>query len=274
MLPSTLRILLAATVTAALGTSSPAKTPDGKTVVLLLAGKPSHGPGDHEHNAGVKLFAKCLAQGAPNVVTKVHLNADWPNADELSQADTILFYADGGGGHFLLAGDHLAQVEKEMKRGAGFVCVHYAVEFPADKGGPQALDWLGGFFEENWSVNPHWTADYKELPKHPVSNGVKPFSTNDEWYFHMRFNERAGKLTHVLSAIAPDSTMSRKDGPHEGNPAVRAEVAAQKPQTTAWAFERPDGGRGFGFTDQFSSKNPPIQSSACGPPLSAGNSTA
>ena len=64
----------------------------------------------------------------------------------------------------------------------------------------------------------------------------------------MRFNERAGKLTHVLSAIAPDSTMSRKDGPHEGNPAVRAEVAAKKPQTTAWAFERPDGGRGFGFT--------------------------
>jgi hypothetical protein len=42
--------------------------------------------------------------------------------------------------------------------------------------------------------------------------------------------------------------MARKDGPHEGNPAVRAEVAAKKPQTTAWAFERADGGRGFGFT--------------------------
>ena len=55
-------------------------------------------------------------------------------------------------------------------------------------------------------------------------------------------------VTRVLSAIAPDSTMSRKDGPHSGNPAVREEVAAKKPQTTAWAFERPDGGRGFGFT--------------------------
>jgi hypothetical protein len=42
--------------------------------------------------------------------------------------------------------------------------------------------------------------------------------------------------------------MSRKDGPHEGNPTVRAEVAAKKPQSTAWACERPDGGRGFGFT--------------------------
>ncbi|MEZ0258045.1 MAG: PVC-type heme-binding CxxCH protein [Chthoniobacter sp.] len=242
------RLLLASLVTLGLGLTAHAKTPDGKPCVLLLAGKPSHGPGEHEHNAGVKLLAKCLYQGAPDVVTKVHLNADWPNADELSQADTIVFYADGGGGHFLLKDDHLEQVAKEMKRGCGFVCLHYAVEFPADKGGPEVLQWMGGFFEANWSVNPHWDANYKELPKHPISNGVKPFATNDEWYFHMRFNDKEGKLTHILSDVPPDSTMNRKDGPHEGNPTVRAEVAAKKPQTTSWAFERPDGGRGFGFT--------------------------
>jgi type 1 glutamine amidotransferase len=123
------------------------------------------------------------------------------------------------------------------------------VEFPKDKGGPQALEWMGGFFEADWSVNPHWLADYKQLPKHPISNGVNPFSSTDEWYFHMRFADASkGKRTDILTAIAPDSTMSRKDGPHEGNPAVRAEVAAKKPQSTAWAFERKNGGRGFGFT--------------------------
>ena len=242
------RLFAAALAVIGLTLTVQAKTPDGKPCILLLAGKPSHGPGEHEHNAGVKLLAKCLAQGAPDVVTKVHLNADWPNADELAQADTIVVYSDGGGGHPLLREDYLDQLAKEMKRGAGFVCLHYAVEYPADKGGPQALEWMGGFFEANWSVNPHWQADYKELPKHPISNGVKPFSTNDEWYFHMRFNETIGKLTHILSAVPPDSTMSRKDGAHEGNPTVRAGVAAGKPQTTAWAFERPDGGRGFGFT--------------------------
>jgi type 1 glutamine amidotransferase len=220
-----------------------------KKHILLLAGRPSHGPGEHEHNAGVLLLKKCLDESGLPLETTAHLNAEWPSQDELDKADTILFYADGGGGHFLLSGDHLAQVEKEMKRGAGFVCLHYAVEFPADKGGPQALDWMGGFFEANWSVNPHWLANYKELPKHPISNGVKPFSTNDEWYFHMRFADSSkGRLTNVLSDVPPDSTMSRKDGPHEGNPTVREEVAAKKPQTTAWAFERADGGRGFGFT--------------------------
>ena len=220
-----------------------------KKNILLLAGRPSHGPGEHEHNAGVLLLKKCLDESGLPVTTTAHLNAEWPSPEELAKADTILFYSDGGGGHFLLSGDHLADVEKQMKRGAGFVCLHYAVEFPADKGGPQALDWMGGFFEADWSVNPHWQADFTALPKHPVSNGVKPFSTNDEWYFHMRFaGSEKGRLTHVLSAIAPDSTMSRKDGAHEGNPTVREEVAAKKPQTTAWAFERADGGRGFGFT--------------------------
>ena len=219
------------------------------THILLLAGQPSHGPGEHEHNAGVLLLKKCLdASGLP-LTTTAHLGAEWPSSEELAKADTILFYADGGGGHFMLAGDHLAQIAKEMRRGAGLVCLHYAVEFPADKGGPQALDWMGGFFEANWSVNPFWTADYKNLPPHPVSRGVKPFATNDEWYFHMRFaGDDKGRLTHVLAAVPPASTMARKDGPHEGNPTVRAEVAANMLQSTAWAFERKDGGRGFGFT--------------------------
>ena len=57
-----------------------------------------------------------------------HLNAEWPTTEELDKADTILIYSDGGGGHPALQGDHLQQLDKQMKRGCGFVCVHYAVE--------------------------------------------------------------------------------------------------------------------------------------------------
>ena len=32
------------------------------TKIVLVAGHPSHGPGEHEFNAGCKLLAKCLAQ--------------------------------------------------------------------------------------------------------------------------------------------------------------------------------------------------------------------
>ena len=240
-----LRLILAATLAA----TSLFAADGGKKSVVMIAGRPSHGPGEHEHNAGVQLLAKCLQQGAADKVdVKVHLNAEWPGEEELAKADTILIYSDGGGGHPALQGDHLAQLGAQMKRGCGYVCLHYAVEVPAEKGGPEFREWLGGYFEPNWSVNPHWTADFKSFPKHPISNGVKPFSTNDEWYFHMRFKDGMQGVTPVLSDVPPDSTLSRKDGPHEGNPAVREEVAAKKPQHVAWAVERPDGGRGFGFT--------------------------
>jgi len=42
--------------------------------------------------------------------------------------------------------------------------------------------------------------------------------------------------------------MERKNGPHSGNEAVRKLVGEGVPQVTAWAYNRPEGGRGFGFT--------------------------
>lgn len=226
-----------------------------KKHILLLAGNPSHGPGDHEYNAGVQLLAKCLTENAADLVeVKFYLNSGWPTPEELKQADTIVFYCNGGFEHFFLPGPRLKQLDNEMKRGCGFVALHFAVEFPKSRN-QQAFEWLGGYFEEHWSVNPYWSPDFKELPKHPITNGVKPFVVRDEWYFHLRFTEQTDKVFPILQAVAPDATMERPDGSHTGNPAARASVAAKKPQIVAWTLERPDGGRGFGFTGGHFHKN-------------------
>jgi hypothetical protein len=110
------------------------------------------------------------------------------------------------------------------------------------------LNWIGGYFETDWSVNPHWDGDFAKLPEHAITNGVKPFKINDEWYYHMRFRPEMEGVTPILSALPPASSLSRPDGSHSGNPAVRKAVAAGEVQHCAWAFERKDGGRGFGFT--------------------------
>ena len=57
-------------------------------------------------------------------------------------------------------------------------------------------------------------------------------------------------VTPILSAIAPLETIHSKDQPSDrgGNPDVLKAVTAGEPQHLAWAYERPDGGRGFGFT--------------------------
>jgi type 1 glutamine amidotransferase len=246
-----------------------------KKNIVMIAGHPSHGPGEHEHNAGTQLLAKCLREGLGDKVdVKVHLNGEWPTAAELDQADTIVIYADGGGAHPAVQGDHLAELAREMKRGCGLVCLHYAVEpayekanwpegkeIPADrgskgKGAAEFKDWLGGYFEQYWSVNPTWKADFKELPKHPITRGVKPFTTNDEWYYHMRFRDGMKGVTPILTAMPPESTATQNVGTHSGNPQVRHEVVDEKkPQTVAWCVQRDDGGRGFGFSGGHFHKN-------------------
>jgi type 1 glutamine amidotransferase len=98
-------------------------------------------------------------------------------------------------------------------------------------------------------------ADFKELPNHPITSGVKPFKINDEWYYHMRFPEGMKNVTPILTAIPPDSTRGKEGAntTHGGNPAVFARKGM--PEHVMWATERPDGGRGFGITGAHYHKN-------------------
>ena len=214
--------------------------------VVLIAGRKSHGYGAHEHKAGCLLLAEALNNSGLDIKAEV-VTEGWPKDESiLDDADSIVIYADGGGGHPF--NQHLEKLDSLMKKGVGLVCIHYGVEVPKGPSGDAFLDWTGGYFETDWSVNPHWIADYDKLPEHPITRGVKPFQINDEWYYHMRFREEMAGVTPILSDLPPQETLSRPDGPHSGNPHVRKAVANGQPQHTAWAREREDGGRGFGFT--------------------------
>jgi type 1 glutamine amidotransferase len=144
---------------------------------------------------------------------------------------------DGGGGHPLVQGERLQLIGALMKKGVGLACAHYAVEIPKEKGGLELLQWIGGYYERPFSINPHWEADFKDLPEHPITRGVKPFTIRDEWYYNMRFPEDTKVAKPILVATPPDNTRNEAAAKFPG----RAEVVA-------WAVDRPDGGRGFGFT--------------------------
>ncbi len=142
---------------------------------------------------------------------------------------------------------HLEGIDRAMQRGAGFACLHYALCAPRDTAGAHLIDWMGGYYEEWWSVNPTWEADVKSIPEHPVTRGVRPFKIRDEWYYHMRFREGMKGVTPLVTAVPPERTRQRGDGPHIGNKHVRARAGMG--EHLAWAYKRPGGGgRGFGFT--------------------------
>ena len=214
--------------------------------VVFISGKPSHGRMKHEHRAGNMILAKRLNEAGLPVEAVVLEDIGYPKDESvLEDASTIVIFCTGHGGHVL--NPKLKEFDALMKKGIGVIMIHWATEAVSGAPGDKFLEWMGGFCDLNWSVNPHWKPNFKPR-KHPIWNGVQPFSVDDEWYYHMRFVEDRTGLTPILSDVPSMETLKRPDGMRSGNPSVRKAVANGESQHVAWAYERPQGGRGFGFT--------------------------
>lgn len=236
------------------GVNDPAAT--AKRKIVFIAGRPSHAPGEHEHRAGCMLLAEHLNQSGLPVEAVVVTNG-WPEDESVFEgAAAVVIYADGGPGHPAI--NHLPKLRQIANSGAGIGCIHYGVEIPKGEPGNTFLDLIGGYFETDWSVNPHWDASFKPA-KHEISRGIDDFKIRDEWYYHMRFREGMEGVTPILSDHPGPETLVRGDGPHSGNPHVRAAVLERKEiQHVMWAYERPETlgkGRAFGFTGGHFHKN-------------------
>jgi type 1 glutamine amidotransferase len=222
--------------------------------IVLIAGSPSHPVGEHEHRAGMMLLQSCLA-GYPGIKVEVVTltGTNWvPDPAIFNDAAAVIIYSDGQPGHPLLRDDRLQKMGEYIAKGMGFGLMHYATEPAITNGQKEFTDWTGGAFEVNYSINPIYLGEFKSLPQHPITRGVRPFSTTDEWYAHIRFRDGMKDVAPILSLVIPDSALNRPDAPRlglrEGNESVWEAVRRREPQTVMWATQRADGGRGFGFT--------------------------
>ena len=216
--------------------------------VVFIAGSGSHGYGGHEYRAGCMLLARLLEEYTDNITTRVYTDG-WPgDVNALEGSDAIIIFSDGGPGHMVIP--YLESLNKIMERGVGLGVLHYALVVPDGKVGNYFLDWIGGYYETHWSINPFWIAQFDTIPRHEVTKGVNPFEIYDEWYYHMRFSDDTDNIHTILSALPPASTLIRQDGPHSNNPHVREAVLERgELQHVMWLYERTKmPGRGFGLT--------------------------
>src|SRR5213592_2004631 len=90
------------------------------TKIVLVAGRQSHGPGEHEFFAGCSVLMKLLPQ--TKGVFTVMARDGWPkNPKTFEGAKTVVFFMDGGGGHPIIRDNHMEEVHKLIDSGAGFV---------------------------------------------------------------------------------------------------------------------------------------------------------
>ena len=212
--------------------SAAEKPPAHAKKIALVGGLKSHGPAQHDFPNGIPLFKK-LIEAAPafkGVEVAAYPN-DFPSdLSELDGASTLLLYLDGvqTPPPPLLAPGRIAAIQKLMDRGVGLICLHQASTVPTGDTTIPLVEWLGakrnGMFDrttEPVTLKP-------ESSSFPVCRRMTPFTYEDEFYPTLIF-------TKGMKGIVP---------------ILRANVPKEKPadHILAWAYERPNGGRSFGFT--------------------------
>lgn len=205
--------------------------------VMFLYGSPSHRSGEHEFRAGALLLADQLNR-QDAVPIQAHTHAGWPEDERiLDDMDAVIIYADGTS----VIRHGFEKMDALVKQGTGVMMMHYAVHPSIEQGEQYFLPWMGGYFENGHSVNPHWAATIKPLDKHQVARGIEPFTVKDEFYYNLKYAEAMiplGVATPTEKNLYSINNLWTQSG-YE---------SIGKPQALLWGFERPDGGRGAGFT--------------------------
>lgn len=195
--------------------------------VLLLGVKRDHPKGRHHYHAGLRVLAKCL-ESVPGLKTElVAADEPWPQGPELLQkADGVVLYLGEGAKWLRATPERTAAMQELARRGGGIVALHagimtkdaqYIEPFRtlvgACHGGP---DRRYVFLDQ---------ADLRVADHgHPICEGLSDLRIQDEFYFRLKFASQ-GTLRPILQVPIEDQL-----------------------ETVAWAYDRPDGGRSFGFS--------------------------
>ncbi|MBS0260982.1 MAG: ThuA domain-containing protein [Planctomycetes bacterium] len=200
---------------------------DSRLILLLGQGPDGHPLATHEYFAGLRILKKCLDR-----VDGVH--AEIVSADEPFQQGPELLDKAHGAVLFLSEGAkwlqhdaaRLEAFQRLAARGGALSGLHwgigcrdaqpidkYVALFGACHGGP----------DRKFAVVT--TRTELATPDHPILTGVSSVSLEDEFYYRL-------KLSKSNSAITPLLRVGIEGEAH----------------MVSWAWDRPDGGRSFGFT--------------------------
>lgn len=197
-----------------------------RKLLLLGQGPDGHPPQTHEYLAGLRVLRTCLRPVPGVEVTLLRADEPWKEGPELiERADgVVLFLSEGAKwlSHDLRRRDALARM---LVRGGGVTVLHWGMGTKEVAPIEDALQLLGGCHggpDRKYKVV---QTDVKIVGKHPITTGLKDFPIKEEFYYQLKFARPEGSVQPLLQVKIDEH-----------------------PYTVAWAWERPAGGRSFGFS--------------------------
>lgn len=213
-------------------------TPESKPKkIAFLAAKPSHGEGCHGWDVDAAFVKDCLLHATNIQPPQIDIYNDaWPKDESvLDDADAVIFFADGREHHPLAVPGRIEKIRELAKKGKGIAFLHYSID-PPPGAMPDFLDWMGGSYEVGLSQNPINTAKVTPIANgHPITRGCGGYVVEDEWYFDIRLRPNDANVVPLMTGKLPPRDPQDK--------------------VLAWAYTRPNGGRGFGFAGGHYNRN-------------------
>jgi hypothetical protein len=195
-----------------------------KQLLLIGQSPDNQPPGTHEYLSGVELVAKLLEAVPGLKVEVVKADEPWPEGPELlAHCDGVLIFLSEGA-RWTVADPRRHQALTQLAdRGGGLVAVHWAL-------GTRDVEPIGPFLKLFGGCHGGPDRKYQVVrtelrpahPVHPIAVGIGPVAVREEFYYRLKF---APGIQPVMQATIDDQA-----------------------ETVAWAWQRPDGGRSFGFS--------------------------
>ncbi len=200
--------------------------PKAKRLLLIGQGPDGHPAASHEFMAGVRVLEKLLAPVRGLQTTVVKADEPWPEGPALiDQADGVFLFVTQGAQWMQAEPQRHAALKRLAQRKGGLAALHWAVGATNAVYIQGQLDLLGGTRGGPQRKYKVLETDVKVAARsHPITAGVSDFRINDEFYYRLDFVKPAGSVYPLLTA--------RIDGNDE---------------VVCWGWERPAGGRSFGF---------------------------
>lgn len=197
-----------------------------KHLLLLGQGPDGHPPTTHEYMAGQKILKACLER-ASNLKVEIE-SADEPWTDgpaRLAETDGVVLFLSEGAKWCQADPRRYEALTRLAARGGAIAGLHWGI-------GAKDAQYIAGFQKLLGGCHGGPDRRYAVVDEtlqiadamHPITTGLAPLHVRDEFYFQLKLI-RSDDLTPVITV------------PIEGHN-----------ETVAWAWQRPDGGRSFGFS--------------------------
>jgi type 1 glutamine amidotransferase len=203
-------------------------------LLLIGQGPDGHPPKSHEFMAGVKVLEKLLSRSPGIRTTVVKADEPWPEGPRLiDQSDGVVMFVTQGAQWMQADPERFAALNRLAQRKGGIVALHWAVGAKDAKYISGQLELLGGTRGGPQRKYKVLETDVTLIDRaHPIVAGIQDFHIFDEFYYHLELVNPSARFHPLLTA--------RIDGNDE---------------KVGWAWERPDGGRSFGFVGIHFHKN-------------------